>query len=182
MGVTAEIYEARSTVNDQPPIRRIIEKAGVTVTVKGIPVMIDTGTGGIQVWDGTVAFGIAGFSKEFFSNLATTGTPKTLTFGNVPYQTSAVNIPEGAPLNDGRIGFAVAAGVTVFHGQVGPSQTTAVTDVGKKYGMAADSDGHYYVDKTDTSTPVVEVVALDQFDTARGVFFNVLPSSAQFIA
>lgn len=145
--------------------------------------------GGVKEWDGTtVVNALAGFSKEFASNLTATGVAKTLTFGQVPFQASAVNIPRGAPLNDGRIGFEASDGDSVFQAQVGPAQTTAATDVGKHYGLTKDADGHWYVDKTKTTigtNTMVTVVKLDPNDqsaTPRGVYVTIDPAGAQLTA
>ena len=184
---SSEIHAIGSVSGNQPRMRRIIEEAGQSF-LSGTPLMVKTSTdGGMQAWDGTTTTnGIAGFSKEAASNLGVTGTAKTLSFGSVPYQASAVNIPRGAPLNDGRVEFEVAAFDTVFAGQVGPAQTVAATDVGKMYGMTIDADNHWYVDKTKTgASAVVEVVKLDPNDqsaTPRGLYFVVVPPASQLSA
>ena len=183
------IDAVRSVVGAQPNHRRLAEDAAQTF-LEGVPVTLNTGTGGVNEWGGLgLSNNILGISKEAASNLTTVGVPKTLTYGSVPNQPNAVKIPMGAPLNDGRIGVDTADGGTIFKGQVGPSQTTALTDVGKQYGMTKDSDNHWYVDKTKTTTTgsasssdaVVEIVALDQFDTARGVRFVFLSTARQGI-
>jgi hypothetical protein len=200
---SALMYALQTVSGNQPRIRRIIEKAGQTF-LAGTPVVIDTASGAMIAWGGsTTAFGIAGITKEPGSNLgATPPTPltttigiggpagaqgaKVLSFGAVPFQTAALNIPRGAPINDGRIGFEVADPDTVFYGQVGPSQTTVATDVGTQYGMTIDSDNHWFVDKTKTGgTVVCTIVKLDPNDlsaTPRGVYFTFLQSAAQIIA
>lgn len=184
---SAVIYALQTVSGNQPKISRIIEEAGqdpTTVGLLGVPCQV-AADGGIQVWDGaTVTQGIAGFTKEAFSDLATTGVPKTQSFGSVPYESDAVNIARGAPFNDGRIGFEASVSDSVFFGQVGPSQTTAATDVGVQYGMTQDTDNHWYVDKTKTAggSVVVVVVALDYNDTVRGVHFQVLPAAQQATA
>lgn len=177
------VYATRSTTQEQPDMRRVIEKAGQTFLI-GTPVMIDTVTGAVQGWDGTtVAAGIAGFTKENGANLSVTGIPQTLSYGGVPNQPSAVNIPEGAPINDGRNGFEVAISSTVFAGQVGPAQTAVATDIGKQYGLTKDTDNHWFVDKTKATAgtnTVVTIVKLDQYDS-RGVQFVVSPAAQQAI-
>lgn len=200
---SAVIYAIGTVSGNQPRMRRIIEEAGQTF-ILGTPVMINNADGGIQAWDGTtVAAGIAGFSKEPASNLGATppspttfnigiGGPsgaasgKVLTFGSVPYQPNAINIPRGAPLNDGRVGFETADADSMFYGQVGPAQTAVASDVGKSYGLTIDTDGHWYVDRTKTGgSAVVEIVKLDPNDnsaTPRGVYFVVLASAAQLVA
>jgi hypothetical protein len=163
----------------------------------GTPVSIEAADGGVQAWNGTtIAFGIAGFSLEAASNLTTTGVPKTLTFGSVPNETSAVNIPRGAPLNDGRVGFETADQDTVFRGQVGPAQTALATDVGIKYGMTIDTDGHWYVDKTKTTVGTNTVCTISKLDpvdqggfplavppaTPRGLYFTIDAANTQIVA
>jgi len=180
---SAPIYDMRVTAGPgQPTIQRIGEKAAQTFLL-GVPVMIDTSVGYLKEWDGTtIAQGIAGFSKEAASNLSTSGVAKTLTYGSVPNQPNAVNIPEGAPINDGRCGVAVSEESTVFFAQVGPNQTVAVTDLGKQYGMTKDSDNHWYVDKTKATVgtnTVVQIVKLDPIDTTRGVQVVVTQAAAQ---
>lgn len=166
-------------------MRRIIEEATQTF-LQGVPVMVKATDGGVIEWDGvTIAFGIAGFSAEAASNLTTTGTAKTLTFGSVPFAASSVNIPRGAPLNDGTIGFEVATDDNVFKAQVGPAQIAVAADVGKQYGMTKDTDGHWYVDRTKANPGVNTVVTItkldpqDQSATPRGVYFQILQTSSQ---
>ena len=184
------INAVRSVVGAQPAHRRLAEDATQTF-LEGVPCTFNTSTGGVNEWNGTSYTGaIVGVSKEGASNLTTVGVPKTLTYGSVPYQPGAVKIPMGAPLNDGRIGLDISDTNTIFAGQVGPSQTTATTDIGKSYGLTKDSDNRWYVDKNKTTTSgsgssnqaVVEVVALDQFDVTRGVRFRFLAAASQFIA
>lgn len=183
---SSEIHSVQSISGNQPRIRQIIEEAG-QVFLSGTPVMKKAADGGIQAWDGTtVAFGIAGFSKVFGANLATTGVAQQQSFGSVPYEPSAINMSRPY-FNDGRTGFESAISDTVFLGQVGPAQTTAPTDIGIQYGMTKDSDNHWYVDKTKTTVgtnTVVEVVKLDPNDQSaspRGVYFVVVPAAQQII-
>lgn len=190
---SAEIHSIQTVSGNQPRMRRLPEEAGQTF-LPGTPVQIAAGDGGIKVWDGTtVAFGIAGFTKEAGNNLGVLGvTPTAAVNPNaqpglaiVPNEASAISITRPF-FRDGRNGFEVAVADTIFLGQVGPAQTVAATDVGKQYGMTLDSDGHWYVDKTKTGgTAVVEVVKLDPNDqsaTPRGLYFIVLPSAAQLVA
>lgn len=191
---SAEIHAVGTVSGNQARMRRIIEEASQTFLV-GVPVQIAAGDGGLKEWDGTtLANAIAGFSKEAGNNLAALGVAPTaavpsaqsLTFGSVPFETSAKNI--GRPLfNDGRIGFEVAETDNVFAGQINPTgQTALATDIGKTYGMTKDSDGHWYVDKTKTgANAVVQIVKLDPSDqsaTPRGVYFVVLAAAAQLLA
>ncbi len=185
---SSEIHAIQSVSGNQPRMRRIIEKATQTF-LSGVPVQISAADGGVAEWDGTtVANGIAGFSKEPGSNLTTVGVAKTLSFGSVPFQASAVNIPRGAPLNDGKIGFETATLDNVFLGQVGPAQTALVTDVGKHYGMTKDTDNHWFVDKTkatfgtNTVCTIIKLDPNDQSATPRGVYFTIDNASQQIVA
>jgi hypothetical protein len=179
---SSEIHSVQTVSGNQPRVRRIVELAGETF-LPGTPVQIDDATGAVEAWDGTTEeLGIAGFSLESASDLASTGVAETLHYGSVPNQPLAENIPIGAPLNDGRIGFEVANDDTVFRGQVGPAQTVAQANVGNQYGLTIDTDGHWYVDLTDTSDVVVRIVKLDPNDqstTPRGVYFVVIPLAQQ---
>jgi hypothetical protein len=154
----------------------------------GVPVEIDSASGGVIEWDGTTYTAkIAGFSKEFANNLATTGVAQQITQGKVPNQASAQNI-QRPYFNDGRIGFETSAADSIFQGQVGPSQTALVTDVGVQYGLTKDGDGHWYVDKTkatpgtNTAVTIVKLDPNDQSATPRGVYFTVLPTASQAVA
>jgi hypothetical protein len=166
-------------------MRRIIEEATQTF-LQGVPVMVKPTDGGVVEWDGvTVSYGIAGFSVEAASNLTTTGVAKTLTFGSVPFEASAVNIPRGAPFNDGAIGFEVSTDDCVFKGQVGPAQIAVAADVAKQYGLTKDTDGHWYIDRTKAIPGVNTVVTItkldpqDQSATPRGVYFQILQIATQ---
>lgn len=193
---SAEIHSVQTVSSQQPRMRRLPEEAGQTF-FPGTPVQLAAGDGGVKVWDGvTVAFGVAGFSKEAGNNLAALGVTPTAavnpnpqpSVGAVSFQPLARNITRPFFV-DGRQGFEVAVADTVFLGQVGPAQSTLATDVSKQYGLTLDSDGHWYVDKTKTgASAVVEVVRLDPNDqgvigvSTRGVYFIVLPAAAQLVA
>lgn len=177
---TAIIYPVQTVSGNQPRMRRIVEAVTQTFLL-GTPVQLTAGF--VAAWDGTTeALGIAGFSSEPASNLTVAGTPETLHYGTVQNQASAQNIPMGAPLNDGRNGFFVACDDTIFAGQVGPAQVVTQANVGVQYGMTIDTDGHWYVDLTDTSDVVCRIVKLDPDDqsaTPRGVYFVIIPGSQQ---
>jgi hypothetical protein len=198
---SSPILEVQSTTQQQPTITRTIEAAGQTFRI-GVPVQIDTTTGAVRQWDGTTtANAIAGISKSPGQNLSAVGTPAVfganlVTGQAIVNQPLAKVVPVGAPLSDGRTDYAVAVGSTVFFGQVGPTQTTAPTDVGAQYGMTADTDGQFYVDKTKTGAPgtattgaVVKIVKVGVpvlgpgiptiWDNIRGVHFVFLPAAAQ---
>jgi hypothetical protein len=153
-----------------------LEAAGQTF-LKGTPVMLN-GAGYVQAWDGeTIQAGIYAISGEDAHNLASAGLgapgaftpvgfPGTgVTFGKVPYQPSAVNIPEGAPPSLGYIIVAEAIDQTIFMGQcdnsvnnaaVTPTQAT-IAPGSNQYGMTLDANGHWYID-LGKNTPGVNAV------------------------
>lgn len=200
MAITAiPIIPVETTNADSPRASRIIEEASQTFKA-GVVVALDAADGGVEIWDGaTLTGGLAspiGISYEAASNLASTGlgapTPMSpflgagaaLSFGSVPNQSSAKNIPHGAPAVDGRVGVCFASQQTLFSatfGNNGNTATPAVTDVGKKYGLTLDTGGNFfYVDKNKTgAAAAVEVVKLDPRDVpAAGtrVIFKFLPA------
>ena len=192
MAITAiPILPVESISGNQFRAMRLIEELTQTFKV-GTPVIVTAADGGIAAWGG-VTIGtpaapggqgaICGISYEAASNLASTGlgapTPfspvtglgATLSFGSVPNQTSAKNIPHGAPLNDGRVGFMLPAADTIYSatfGNAGAPATPANTDVGKAYGMTIDSGANFwYIDKskaTSGTNTVAIIVALDLRD------------------
>jgi hypothetical protein len=184
-----EIHSIQSVSGNQPRIRRMAEKAGQTF-LAGTPVLIELASGFLIAaaasgsLTGGATISLAGFSKDFGANLATSGVAQQQTFGSVPNESSAVNIARPY-FNDGQSGFEVAAPDTVFLAQVGPSQTVVQANVGNQYGMTKDTDNHWYVDLT-RSTPgtntictIVKIDPNDQSATPRGVYITILPAVAQ---
>lgn len=207
MAITAiPILPVESISGNQFRAFRIIEEATQTFKV-GTPVSVAAGDGGIQAWvvntQGPGQGGIAGISYEAASNLASTGlgapTPlspllglgATVTFGSVPNQTAAKNIPHGAPINDGRVGFILPAADVIFSatlGNGGNPVTPAATDIGKQYGLTIDTGGNFwYVDRAKTTAgtnTVLTVIALDLRDIpAAGtrVLFQFLASAVNLL-
>lgn len=194
--MASALIQSRGTVSgNQPRIDRLIEDALQTF-LAGTPLQINTVDGGLKAWDGvTVTAGLAGISKEFGANLATVGVslgttapvvgsgipaaPGGQTFGSVQNEPGASNFSRPY-FNDGRSGIELCIPDTVFYGQCGPSQTTALTDIGKQYGLTKDVDGHWFVDKTKTgASAVLTVTGLDQWDAARGLLFTFLAAASQ---
>ena len=173
-----------SVSGNQPRVASQPEAATQTF-LRGTPVQLNaTAPGGVEAWDGvTIGNGIAGISVNDASNLVTQGTPKTLTFGSVINEPSAVNIPRGAPLNDGNMLVEVAAPDSVFSAQVGPAQLAATAVVGHNYGLTIDTDNHWFVDLTIDNQPtsVVQLVGIDANDV-RGVRFVFIDEVAQIVA
>jgi hypothetical protein len=200
MAITAiPIQPVASTSGNQWNANRLIEEATQTFKL-GTVVSVKPADGGIQAWDGATLTGAqgspTGVSYEAASNIASTGlgapTPfspltglgATLSFGSVPNQASAKNIPHGAPINDGRVGLIFASPDTKFSatfGNAGNTATPANTDVGLSYGLTLDTGANFwYVDKSKTgAAAAVKVVALDPRDVpAAGtrVIFQFLPA------
>src|SRR6266446_5041001 len=90
--------------------------------MSGVPVIIVAGyaeeSGTIDGTDDV----FAGFSSEFFHDLATAGTPDPLHYGSVQNQPSAILIPGGAPLSDGLLGIALAKPNIMFQGSLKADQ------------------------------------------------------------
>ena len=187
------ILPVKTISGNQFEATRVIEEITQTFQ-QGTPVQITTSDGGVKAWDGTTpitsAHLIAGISYEAAHNLASTGLGAPLpyqpvvgvgasvTFGSVQNQSSAVNIPMGAPFVDGRVGYFQGNADTIFSatfGNNGNAATPAATDVGLQYGLTIDSNSKFwYVDKNKTGTgAVVTVVGLDpRYTPAAGT--NVL--------
>jgi len=177
------------------------EKAAQTFFM-GTPVQLNAGF--VQAWDGvTIVKGIVGVALENAHNLATNGAgaptafgivgfPGTgTTFGSVPFQPSAVNIPEGAPASLGYIDVAEANLDTIFSGQTDNSTGAAVTptqaNVGTQYGMSLDANGYWYVDfaKTTPGTnTVLLMIGLHPIDCSIAnarILFQFLQAASQLI-
>lgn len=136
----------------QPRIRRLKEKASQTF-LEGTPVQVDVaGSTGYLIncpsMTNVATAIIAGFSTEPGSNLATAATPKTTTYGSVPNQSSAVLIPQGAPLNLGDCGLLVAGDETRFVGKVADTDTLAQTMIGQMCGLTVDTNSYWLIDTT----------------------------------
>lgn len=176
------------------------QEAAAQTFVAFTPVQLAAGN--VQAWDGvTVTKGILGVALEDAHNLATSGagapTPFGIvgfpgtgtTFGKVPYQSSAVNIPEGAPASLGYIDVAEANADTIFEAQAdnstGAAVTTALANIGQQYGMSKDANGYWYIDfaKTTPGTNTVLVVTgLNPIDGALAngrLLFQFLQSASQ---
>ena len=168
------IIAVKTVSGNQPQISAYKEDAGRTF-LNGVPVELAAGY--IQEWDGTtVAAGILGVGTTFGSNLGSPGAgapgpftgvgfPGTsTTFGSVPFQPSAVNIPHGAPMSDGRQLSYIANADSIFEGQIdnasGANYTLLVTDIGKEFGLTKDVTGHWYIDRNKVTVGVNTVVVV----------------------
>jgi len=205
------IIQAIKTISGNTPLTDAKpEKAGKTF-LEGVPVMLTSGF--TQEWDANVAaasatVGIIGVSKQPGANLGSDGAgspslpfgsvgfPGTSsTFGSVQYQTSAVNIAEGAPFSDGRTIYEVAVEDSIFLGQfdnaagaVAADYTPVNSDIGKQYGLTKDATGHWYVDKNKATAGTNTVVVIVAIDPATGsivngnVLFRFIDSIMQFVS
>lgn len=206
-----EIHSIYTMSGNSPQTRGDITEQASQTFLKGTPVMLNVGN--IKVWDAnatipsTNAVGIAGIALANGSNLASSGLgapggggvgnltgvkpPGTsLTFGKVPFQTSAVNIIPGSPVSDGRTLFEVANVDTVFEAQfddAGGTPANAVTNknmIGKQFGLTLDATGHWFVDfaKTGAGTVAVLIRDLNPLDGAiqnGRVYFTFINGIAQ---
>lgn len=191
---SAKIRVVRTTTDNQEVIRRLLEDDGETFK-SHTPVALDA-QGFVIAWGGTTEDGlvgsIIGIALEAGSNLTTQGVAKTLTFGEVPFMASAVNIPRGAPPNDGRVGVVLARQEVEFKGQINPAgQSLLQTDIGVQYGLTIDTDGQWYIDKTKSNAGVDTCVRITKRDplednladnVRRSCYFQFVPADVQVLA
>ena len=194
-----ELEVVRTTTNTTESTESPQEAAGQSF-VKGTPVQLNAGN--LQAWDGaTIVAGIFGVAAEDAHNLASAGAgfpapfgvvafPGTgVTFGKVPFQPNAVNIPEGAPPSKGLVVCFRATLDTIFRGQTDNATGAATTpvrgNIGSQYGMSIDANGHWYIDfnkNTPGANTVVQMTDLDPIDgsiaNAR-ILFKFLKSATQ---
>ncbi len=158
-----------------PTIQRLPEKA--TLTIKsGTPMALSSGYLIERTAIDGVTKVVAGICLEAGHNLAADGTAPIggsgLTYGSVPNQSAAVNIPLGAPMADGLMGLLIACDTTIFQAKTDDAHTVAVTDVGSIFGLTKDSTpGQWYVDTTITSAAsgaCVEVTEVIDLGTVGG--------------
>jgi hypothetical protein len=197
----------QTSTNTTELTQSFLEAAGQTFLF-GTPVELN-GSGNVIPWDGTtVANKILGIVENNAFNLATAGAgaPPSFgsvgfpggapTYGTVPNQPNAVNIPAGVTFVDGRDIVALATETTIFIGQTDASTgstyapTTAL--IGTQAGLTADGNGHWYVDLAKTTpgtNTVLIILGIYPNDFAPGsstngvnnaqVFFTFLPSAVQ---
>lgn len=150
-------------------------------TFKAGTIVALNGSGDLIAWAGANPAGVAvlcGVSIVAGSNLTTAGTAQALTFGSVVNQSSAVNIPVGAPPNDGHCEIYTGSPNNVFRatfGNNGSTATPAQSDIGKHYGLSLDTGNNYwYVDKNKTT------VATDTAVQVTGVYPDPSQGGAAF--
>ena len=206
-----EMIGAVQTISGNTPFTNAISEKASQTFLQGVPVQLNAGY--VQKWDGaTYTAGILGFSLQPAVNLASNGkgTPglfsqvgppgATVTYGSVPYQASASNIPVGAPMTDGRTYFEQANNDTIFeaqfdnsNGTTAPDYTPTISMVGSQFGLTFDASGYAYVDgnKTTVGTNTcVVIVGFNPDDLVQAgtpntyianarVRFQVVPASQQ---
>ena len=135
-----------------PTVDREKENSGETFN-KGVPLTFGSDGMLTEVSD-PLTETVAGISVDVGANLSTDGVPKTLNIGSPQGQSSAVIIPPGAPLNDGRTGFYHADGKTVFRAALldGQTFTDTLIDPTNKYELSRTANGYWAVDSTDTGS------------------------------
>lgn len=163
---------------------RVAEEAGDEQYI-GTPCVVDGGYAQESPAISGATELIAGFTSEAAHDLASNGVPETLHYGAVQNQPDAVNIPIGAPLSDGKLGFYTANDQVWFKGKTDDAATLAQDMVGDIAGLTKGSNGFWFVDTTITTTAggaCVEIVELiDAIGTVGGhVAFRVLEARQQF--
>ena len=203
MAITAvPIQPVKSLSGNQWAARRIIEDATQTFKLGTVVAMV-AADGGVIAWAGATVSGAVGspigISYEPASNLASTGLgapapnqPVTglgaaLTFGSVPNEASAKNIPHGAPLNDGRVGVVIAAFAdTVFSATLGTTGNftnwaDTLMSTNPLAGLTIDSGSNFwYVDLGKTN--LVRIVGRDLRDpigSGNRVLFQFIGTAVQ---
>lgn len=203
MAITAvPIQPVKSISGNQWSARRIIEDAAQTFKA-GTPVAMAAADGGVIAWGGATTTGAVGspigICYEAASNLASTGlgapqpnqpftgVGSAVTFGSVPNEASAKNIPHGAPFNDGRVGVVLAEfGDTVFSATLGTTGNftnwaDTLLSTNPLAGLTIDTGGNFwYVDLGKVT--LVRIVGRDLRDpigSGNRVLFQFISSAIQ---
>lgn len=181
------VMEVVKTTDDTTELTNTEQEAAGQTFLQGVPVQLNAGN--VQVWDGvTIVGGILGISLENAHNLATAGAgapsafspvgfPGTgTTFGVVPNQPNAVNIPEGAPFSLGMVTYAEAVVNTIFRGQsdnsTGAATTPTKANIGQQFGISFDANNHAYIDFAKNTPGVNTVVIIYDLDPIDGSIAN----------
>jgi hypothetical protein len=162
--------------NALPLLRRLPEAASKTFNY-GVPVVSAAGYIQESATISSSSVAIAGVSQQAGDNLATAGTApvggSSTTYGSVPNQVSAVNIPMGAPMVDGNCGVLLAADSTIFVGVVDAAHTTTATDLGSIFGLTKDSTtNNWFVDTTISAASSGACVEVTDFVDPVGTGLN----------
>src|SRR5258708_31387476 len=179
--------EVVKTTDDTTELTNTEQEAAGQTFLQGVPVQLNAGN--VQVWDGvTIAGGILGVSLENAHNLSTAGAgaptaftpfgfPGTgVTFGTVPNQPAAFNIPEGSPFSLGMLTYAEAVVTTIFREQVDNSTGAATiptkANIRTQYGISFDANNHAYIDFAKVTPGVNTVVIIYDLDPIDGSIAN----------
>lgn len=174
------VYKVKGSSDSLPETQRLPQKASLTIK-RGTPVVLSSGyLIERTAVDGTTKV-IAGITDQPGDNLASDGTAPVggsgVTYGSVPNQSSAKNIPIGAPMADGLMGCVIAGDDTIFVAATDDAHTTAVTDLGTIYGLTKDSaSGNWFVDTTITAAASGACVEVTDLVDPAGVGLNGVSS------
>jgi len=179
------IIQVQNKANTTPFTYALPEKAAQTFLF-GTPLMLNGGYS--QAWDGlSFTNAILGISESFGLQLGTDGagspTPPwggiTTGYygGGVPpaisNQPSAVSIPLGQPVSDGRTLFLSPGQDNVFEAIFDTTKTSIAAgdytptqaDIGTLYGLSKDGNGYWYVDKFKTGgSSCIQIVGINPID------------------
>jgi len=201
------------TISGNTPLTQANPEKASQTFLQGVPVQLNAGY--VQKWDGaTYNAGILGMSLMPASNLSSNGKGSpggfsqvgppgsSVTYGSVPYQTSAYNVPIDGPMTDGRTLYEAAVSDTVFeaqydnsNGTVAADYTPTVTTIGAVLGLTFDASGYIYVDgnkSTVGTNTCVQVVGINPIDLVQAgtpntwianarVRFVVVPAAQQIV-
>jgi|SRR5215831_4220349 len=186
-----QVYQVLNATHALPYILRLPEKASITVNA-GTPVVVSSGYLIERTAISTNTSVIAGITMEAGHNLSADGAAPVggsgLSYGSVPNQPSAKNIPIGAPMADGNLGIYVACDETIFVASTDTAHTLAATDLMSTWGFTKDSTTkNWFVDSTITTQATggcCEIIGLvDPIGTAGGrVAFKFVKAFQQLFA
>jgi hypothetical protein len=163
--------------SDALPLVRRLPQAATQTFNYGTPVSLVSGYLQATATITGTSIVIAGISQQAGDSIGTAGVAPvggaSLTYGSVPNQTSAVNIPMGAPMVDGNTGTLLASNTTWFVGCVDAAHTTAAADIGTIYGLTKDTTtNNWFVDTTITSAASGACVEVMEFVDPVGTGLN----------
>lgn len=161
---------ASQTFNNGTPV--VISSGNVVASTS--PLSTTNLTCGIAAYPGhNLASAAKGASPVFGSIGFPGGAP---TFGTVPNQSSAVNLPHGVPFVDGLMLVWQSVLDTIFEVQVdnstGASFTAGVADIGQYAALVTDANNWWYLDRNTIAatagTLPVRILSLNPQDLAAG--------------
>lgn len=167
------VWKVNGSSDALPQTKRFPQAASLSIK-RGTPVVLSSGTLVERTAISSTAGVVAGICDQPGDSLGTAGTApfggSGTTFGSVPNQTSAVNIPIGAPPADGLMGCIIANDLTEFQGVTDGAHTTAASDIGSIFGITKDSTtGNWFIDTTITTSGGGACVFITDFVDPVGV-------------